>query len=234
MVYLLLTTSYKDVMNLFMRIYNKSWNIKRGVYLWLKRKRLKNHSFTILSNNCIGGVMSHDLHERFNSPTVNLWFKPADFFDFLENLDEYLSAEVVEVFEEGINYPIGRIYKGNDRFITLYFQHYEGFSDAIEKWKERAKRIQKSNLFVVFEYPAILDSKEEQQEMKTKFDALPYKNKIMITKQSDLSGDNIIHMRFYNKEYTSGKILKRKNKISVKRFLDDYDYVSFFNKGNIK
>ena len=215
-------------MAFFKRVYNKSWNIRLKMYLRKKRKLLMNHNFSIISENCIGGIMSHDLHERFNSPTVNLWLKPEDFFIFVGDLDYFLNAEVVESFEKGIDYPIGRIYKG-DSYISVYFMHYSNFSEAVEKWKERAKRIQKDNLFVVFEYPAIYDTLEEQIEVKKQFDAIPYQNKIMITKESDLSGDNIVHMSFYDETYFPGKILKRKNRFSVKRYLDDYDYVSFLN-----
>ncbi|MBO4562932.1 MAG: DUF1919 domain-containing protein [Clostridia bacterium] len=215
------------------KIYNKGWNIRHDVYLWLKRLRLKNRDFSIISSNCVGGVMSHDLKERFNSPTVNLWFKPDDFFTFIGDLDYYLSAEVVEAFEDGIDYPIGRIYRG-ETFVTIYFMHYGSFDKAVKKWNERADRVRKNNMYVVFEYPAIDDTPEEQAEMKRKFDSIHYDNKIMITKESDLSGDNIVHMRFYDKIVSAGGILKYKNKFSVKRYLDDYDYVSFLNSGKEK
>lgn len=215
-------------MDFFVRAYNKIWNIRLKIYLWWKRKRLKNHNFSIISKNCIGGVMSHDLGERFNSPTVNLWFNPEDFFVFVSDLDYYLNCEIKEAFEDGINYPVGRMYNG-DQYITVYFMHYHSFPEAIEKWKERSKRVRKDNLFVVFEYPAINATREEQEEVKRKFDAIPCENKIMITKRSELTGKNIVHMRFYDETHYSGKILSRKNRLSVKRFLDDYDYVSFLN-----
>lgn len=217
-------------MDFFIRAYNKIWNIRHELYLWWKRKHLNNHSFSIISNNCVGGVMSHDLHERFNSPTVNLWFGFSDFFKFVGDLDYFLNAEIVEAFENGINYPVGRIYH-KDGYITIYFTHYNSFTDAVVKWKERAKRVDKNNIFIVLEYPAIRDTQTEQEEMKRMFDAIPYDNKIMITKQSELSGDNIVHMPFYDETHFNGKILSRKNKLSVKRYLDDFNYVSFLNHG---
>lgn len=220
-------------MDFFKKVYNKCWNLRLKAYLQLKRRRLKNHDFSLITQNCIGGIMSHDLQERFNSPTVNLWFKPEDFLVFVDDLDYYLNAEIVEAFEEGIDYPIGRIYR-SEHYITIYFEHYRTFEDAVAKWKERAGRVRKDNLFVVFEYPAINDTLEEQKEMKKKFDAIPYKNKIMITKCSDLSSDNIVHLHFYDETFFPGKILKRKNRVSVKRFLDDCDYVSFLNTGKLK
>lgn len=214
-------------------INDKIMDIKQEHYLRRKRRRLKNHDFSVFSNNCVGGIISHDLGERFNSPTVNLWFKREDFIEFICNLDYYLNAEIVEVFEEGINYPVGRIYCG-ESYITIYFMHYGSFVEAVEKWEERAKRVRKDNLFVVFEYPAINDTPEKQEEMKKRFDTIPYENKVMITKKSALSGKNIVHLKFYDKFHHSGKILEKKNGQSVKRFLDDFDYVTFINKRNTK
>lgn len=43
------------------------------------RFRLKNKDFSIISRNCIGGVMYHDLGLKCTSPTVNLFFYPDDF-----------------------------------------------------------------------------------------------------------------------------------------------------------
>lgn len=38
------------------------------------RHKLKNENFTIISNNCIAGVLYKDLNKKFNSPTINLYF----------------------------------------------------------------------------------------------------------------------------------------------------------------
>lgn len=40
-------------------------------------RRLTNLAPSILSLDCVGGVMAHDLRLRFNSPTVNLFSNPA-------------------------------------------------------------------------------------------------------------------------------------------------------------
>ena len=46
----------------------------RRIERYRNRKRLKNRSFSLVTNNCIGGIISHDMHLRFLSPTVNLFF----------------------------------------------------------------------------------------------------------------------------------------------------------------
>lgn len=47
------------------------------------RKRLNNEKFSIISSNCVGGVISHELGKQFNSPAVNLFFKNEDFVEFV-------------------------------------------------------------------------------------------------------------------------------------------------------
>ena len=50
-------------------------------------RRLTNLAPSILSLDCVGGVMAHDLRLRFNSPTVNLFFESCgDFIDYVADL----------------------------------------------------------------------------------------------------------------------------------------------------
>ena len=70
-------------------------------------------------------MVSHELGLRFNSPTVNLWFKPGEFIKFLSRLEYYLydceiQRDVQSSVERG--YPVGRL---DD--IHVYFTHYESF-----------------------------------------------------------------------------------------------------------
>ena len=108
------------------------------------KKRLSNRNFTILCNNCVGGVILHELGERFNSPTVNLFFGAEDYIKFLEKLDYYLSQTLVEV-QSDKDYPVAKL---DD--ITIYFMHYSSFDEAKTTWKKRAARIEKDNLYVIF------------------------------------------------------------------------------------
>ena len=64
-----------------------------------------------------------------------------------------------------------------------------------------------------------------------RFNKLHYENKILITNQNNQNWNNIyVHKVFKKKGYYKGKILKTKNKLTYKTFLDDFDYVSFLNK----
>lgn len=50
-----------------------------------QRKRLKNDNFTIISSNCIGGLIYHRLGKEFNSPTINLRFYQNEFIKFVQD-----------------------------------------------------------------------------------------------------------------------------------------------------
>lgn len=134
------------------------------------RKKLKNKDFTILCNTCIGGVICHDLGQKFLSPTINVYIRPHDFVKFLENLEEYLQMEVVEIPSK-LKYPVGKI--GD---IPLFFKHYKTFEDAKKKWNERKKRINYDNLYVM-----MTDRWCCPESDLAKFEKLPYKHKICFT-----------------------------------------------------
>lgn len=122
-------------------IYNKVSNkIKTYIWKWKhekrnieNRKRLKNKEISIISTNCIGGVLSHDLGLQFKSPTVNLFFRAEDFIKFCENLEYYMSIDrFVECYDEKIiedrTYPVA--YLGD---LTLYLVHYSSVEEAEKK-----------------------------------------------------------------------------------------------------
>ncbi|MBT8908996.1 hypothetical protein BTI62_04155 [Lactobacillus delbrueckii subsp. bulgaricus] len=184
-----------------------------------RRKGLQNKDFTILSSNCTGGVIYHDLGLQFKSPTINLWFKPKDYLKFISNLNKYLSMDLVEETETALGYPVGLL--GD---IYLCFFHYRTFEDAKNKWNSRKKRINKDNIYVIFTDRDGFDDEDFQN-----FLALPYKHKIL------LAGD-----KKYSSKYTKiiskdlenghlGDIFTVRNRFTGKRLLDEFDYVSFLN-----
>lgn len=185
-----------------------------------RRKELRNSDFTIISSNCVGGVIYHDLGLQFKSPTINLWFKPKDYIKFLSNLDKYLKMEVTEETKTDVDYPVGRL--GD---IHLYFLHYETFAEAKNKWETRKKRINKDNIYIICTDRDGFDDADFKE-----FLSLPYKHKVL------LAGDN-----HYKSEITKiipkhlenghlGNVFIIRNKLTGKRLLDEFDFVSFLNK----
>ncbi len=98
------------------------------------RRQLNQKDFTVISQNCIGGVFYHDMSLPFDSPTINLFFEASDFLRFVKNIPYYINIPL-EV-KWGEEYPIGKL--GD---VTIYFMHYETCSEALKSWNRRIKRI---------------------------------------------------------------------------------------------
>ncbi len=123
------------------------------IYIYILYSRCEN--ITLISNNCIAGFVYHDIRMQFNSPTINLQIAPSDYVKFVNNMDEYLSKDLIEITEPnvecfkklgggGINFPVGKL--GD---IVIYFQHYKSFEVAKHKWEDRKKRIDKNKIVLL-------------------------------------------------------------------------------------
>ena len=144
----------------------------KRAYRSLRKLRLRNRDFSLITNNCIAGIIYHDLGLPFRSPTINLFFENEDFFRFAGHLEHYLSCEMEELHRPGISYPLGLLRRGAET-VTVHFMHYDSYRQAAAKWKERAARVNPDNLYLIFEYPAVDESPEAQQAVKARFDAKP-------------------------------------------------------------
>ena len=134
-----------------------------------------------------------------------------------------------ETFEDGIEYPIGMLASSDSNLepIKIYFQHYHSFAQAKQKWAEREQRINFENICMIFEYSAVADS---DNQVRTLFDVAPYTHKVMVTAQSSAAGENIVHLPVYSKaDYAPGMVFNTKTKLSLVRWLDDFNYVAFLN-----
>lgn len=74
--------------------------ILRKVYVCMRRiyisQCIKGRNISIISNNCMGAEISHNLGMRFNSPIVNLQIMPEDYIRFCSNLIYYMSEDIQE------------------------------------------------------------------------------------------------------------------------------------------
>ncbi len=159
-----------------------------------RQKKLKNKSFTIISNNCWGGTVYESYALQKQSPTVGMFFVAADYIRFLKRLDEYLNAELEFVAPEKSmaskyafvtgdprfgSYPVGKISLGGED-IEIMFLHYHSEQEAREKWNRRKSRINRDRLLVKFN-----DQNACSHELAREFDALPFKNKVFFTVSDD-------------------------------------------------
>lgn len=185
------------------------------------RSRLLNKDVSIISSNCVGGVISHELGLRFNSPTVNLFFKPDDFLKFISDLPKYCEAELIENKEHKKLYPVGQL---DD--INVYFLHFVSFDDAKEKWDKRKKRINYDKLFFI-----MLQRDGCTYENIQQFDSLDYKNKVIFTSKSMPEIKSAFHINGSALNGEVNDLCGYKSKLSGKRWIDDFDYVTFINNG---
>ena len=197
----------------------------RRIARFINRKRLKNSDFSLITNECTGGVISHDLHLKFKSPTVNLYFHDEEFILFCEHLTEYLQLDLVQDDSKDLSFPVG-VLQGKYGEVHIYFMHYSTFDEANVKWNERKKRVNFERIYVIMHMP------EFNEDLIRRFSKIPIKNKVVITsKHMNLVAFGM-KKGFYEKSYYPGKILDY-SPLGLYRYLDDFDYVKFFNKGEI-
>ena len=177
---------------------------------------MNNLDFTIVSSNCTGGFIYHWLGLKFNSPFINLWLTPCDFVKMLENFEEFLKCDIAEDTQSGITYPIGK--SVND--IKIYFQHYSTYKEAYSKWNERKQRMNCQNMCIFF------SNWNGDYELLKRFDKLPFKYKVVFTDKPYDEIRSAYHLKGYDK--TKGNVYATQY-ISGKRYIDQFDYVSFFN-----
>lgn len=158
--------------------YYRKWFAK------IRHKQLKETCFTIISNNCWGGMVyeSYDLPKE--SPTVGVFFMADEYIKFLSDIKCYLSKEIKFIPPESSryadelrkdkrfgSYPIGVI---DD--VEISFLHYHSAQEAKEKWERRCARINWDKLIVKFN-----DQNGCLEEHVRLFSEMPFKNKLFFT-----------------------------------------------------
>ncbi|MDR3314123.1 MAG: DUF1919 domain-containing protein [Oscillospiraceae bacterium] len=190
------------------------------------RRRPHDPAPSILCNNCIGGLLCHDLGLEFRSPTVNLWMYPDDFCRFAQDVQLFLAAEWVELpphTEDNEKYPkaLLRCAAGE---ITLYLQHYKTFDAAKAAWQRRATRMDFENLYLLCEW------RDLTRRQLAALEALPYARKAILTRTAaPPEFPHAVELKGYQgKRYKGGDILRRPI-WGVKRRYEEWDAVGFLN-----
>ncbi len=147
---------------------------------------------TIISNNCAGAAIMHDLGMEFRTPTINLQILPEQFPKFCEHLEHYITADLMpctDLSKTHADYlktmfggipslPLGLI---DD--ILIVFQHYDSFERAKLKWNERRIRVNYKNIGYIFHARGI-----EYKASAEQFLALDIPNKLCLTQNFSIPG----------------------------------------------
>ena len=165
----------------------KCWRLGFSNY---RKKQLKSTDFTIISNNCWGGMIYESYNLPKESPTVGMFFIAKDYIEFLSDLKGYVNGTMTFIKPEESrwkdmsqvsedkkfgSYPVGILSNGRNS-IEIFFLHYHSEQEAREKWERRVQRINWNKLLVKFN-----DQNGCTETEVDKFMKMPFKNKVFFT-----------------------------------------------------
>ena len=200
------------------------------------RKKCTNSSFTLLTPNCMAGLIYHRLGEQFCSPTIDLNMQNSDFLKFVNNIDYYINQNLIEYKPSNEKYPIG-ILKGDteENDIRINFIHYVSFEDAKEKWERRKKRIHKDNMYVIM---CDIDDIYEEDYRKVgylsdrdlrEFEKIECNNKVILTRDKERREPYFKYIK-PNYRRLFPLVYMNRDLIGLNGFEKYFDFVSFVNK----
>ena len=186
------------------------------------KRQLKNHDFSLLCNNCNGGIITHDLGEAFRSPTVNMFFPRDHFFRFCEDLEYYLTQPLTPcdnpITKPEFDYPVCNLAD-----LELHFMHYKSFAEAKDRWTVRSARLNFDNLFVMWTF-----FDETDPSLLARFEQLPFPNKVAFTERPFPQFPSAFCIKGY--ENGLGNLGLFEDLLGHRK-IDQFDYVAWFNSG---
>ena len=115
--------------------------------------------FTIISNNCWGGMIYESYGLQKQSPTVGMYFSPEDYLKLVSDLKHYLLDSTLSFIDPN-NAKHKVLFKQDNTFgkypiavlddIEIAMLHYHSQEEALEKWNRRIERICWDRLIVKF------------------------------------------------------------------------------------
>lgn len=209
-------------MKIFKRIINQL-RLKVNRYNYFKKNsKLVSKKLSIISNDCCGGVLYHQMGRKFLSPTINLYFDNEDFTNFCTNLKTYLESDLF-LNKEGTmlqKHIIGRISPNGLPDVDLHFLHYKTFEEARDSWEKRKQRINFRNILFIFNLTNNLDAgscKKIISDFKSKQNSNNGRSIFLV--RHDLNLEDVYKINFYNTEFIHAQIVQSPDK-SYKRFID--------------
>ena len=193
-------------------------------------ERNRNRDFTIISQNCMGGLIYHDLGLQFKTPTIDLVIRGENFIRLVENLQEVLSVPAVPGRERipGENpYPTIR---ASDVEVCGF--HYPTCAEACEAWNRRRERVNLNNVFVIAN---AWDMDDDPALMEKLVRASDYKTIVFSDKEYSFPGCFHLPGGFWKRDAEG---LLHPNPMdfipgSYKRYFEEFfDFVDWLNHGS--
>lgn len=184
------------------------------------RQELRNTTPTLLTPNCLGGILFHDLGLRFCSPTVNLMMTQTDFKKFVCSLEYYLNQKLEFYHNSLYSFPCAHL--GD---ISLHFTHYKTEREAAEKWYSRCKRVDFNNLFIV-----ALERDGLTKEDIIDIGKIKSRGVVVFTAHNYPDIPYTLYLKDYQSVGEVGNILKRNIFDDSRKYEEYFDFVKWFNE----
>lgn len=188
------------------------------------RGALRNKQPSFLCPNCIGGILFHDLGIQFRSPTVNLMMTQTDFAKFVLDMDAYLQKDLEFFHTKEYDCPCARL--GD---ITIHFTHYHTREEAAAKWKERAGRLDRENLFVF-----LTERDGLTKEMMLRLGGIHARGLVIFTARDYPDIPYAVQLPAYQNGAEVGNILRKSWLTGKREYEDAFDFVKWFNEADGK
>ncbi len=190
--------------------------------------KLKTTDFSIICNNCWGGLVYSYFGLPYKSPTIGLVIPPSDFNRFCSDVKRYSTIPLKQLFlEESNNKDLftelekihGKLVYGIVDDVEICFLHYGTFDEANEKWQRRFKRVNFNKLIFKNNDNNFTDG----QKLDEWFEVVKNKESVFIT-----NNDNYLEIA---KKYSKIETIFYNE--SLNHFSGVNDTSSFFKKKNI-
>ena len=135
----------------------KYWRLGLANY---RKKQLKYTDFTIISNNCWGGMIYESYNLPKESPTVGMFFMAKDYIEFLSDLRGYINGKLTFIKPEESRWKDMPQISGDKRFGSYPVGVLSNGKNSIEIFN---------------------DQNGCTETEVNKFMKLPYKNKLFFT-----------------------------------------------------
>lgn len=123
--------------------------------VWLLRSRINKYVYpqyvgeksgiSMISQNCIGGVLMHEYNMKFLCPTINCYMSMPDFVSFCENLPSNLKVDLREKKDETDHaFPVARV--GELELIAVHYKTFDEFQNA---WNRRRQRVNLNKILLI-------------------------------------------------------------------------------------
>ena len=174
----------------------------------LRRKKLHDPRFTVISNNCWAGLVYESYGLQKQSPTVGMYFMAEEYVKFVSDLPYYIQqCQLRFIPPENARhktfyaqdkrfgtYPIARL--GD---VEIAMLHYHSEEEAAQKWNRRCQRICWDRMLVKMN-----DQNACTPEIADRFLSLPIKSKLFFTVRDTIDGEGVVRARDWGMGHIHG------------------------------